>query len=260
MSTDATEVVLHEQRGSVALLTLHRPDARNAISPEVSEAMAAALDRIEADGDTRAVVVTGAGDVFSAGADLKVVAQGRGLEIARAKGGFAGLVQRDFPKPVIAAVNGPALAGGFEIVLACDLVVAADTARFGIPEVQRGLLAAAGGLIRLPKRVPLAIALELAMTGDPVDAERALALGLVNRVVPRADVVDAALALAERIGQNSPIAVRLSRRLVREAAQLSEDDGWRRNAELAVEVFASGDAIEGSTAFAEKRPPVWRSR
>ena len=132
--------------------------------------MAGLLDEIEADDELRAVVLTGAGDVFSAGADLKVVAQGRGMDIARGKGGFAGIVNRDFPKPIIAAVNGPALAGGFEIVLSCDLVVAADTARFGIPEVQRGLMAAAGGLIRLPKRVPLAIALELAMTGDPIDA------------------------------------------------------------------------------------------
>ena len=255
----SSDVVLHERRGNVALVTLNRPDARNAISPEVSQAMAEVLDTVEADADARAVVVTGTGEVFSAGADLKVVAQGRGMEIARAKGGFAGLVQRDFPKPIIAAVNGPALAGGFEIVLSCDLVVAADTARFGIPEAQRGLMAAAGGLIRLPKRVPLAIALELAMTGDPISADRALALGLVNRVVPRGEVVDSAIALAERIGQNSPIAVRLSRQLVREAAQLTEDEGWKRNAELAVEVFASGDAIEGSTAFAEKRAPVWRS-
>jgi len=256
----SSDIVLHERRGNVALVTLNRPGARNAISPEVSQAMAEVLDTIEADPDARAVVVTGTGEVFSAGADLKVVAQGRGMEIARAKGGFAGLVQRDFPKPIIAAVNGPALAGGFEIVLSCDLVVAADTARFGVPEAQRGLMAAAGGLIRLPKRVPLAIALELAMTGDPISADRALALGLVNRVVPRDEVVDTAIALAERIGQNSPIAVRLSRQLVREAAQLTEDEGWKRNAELAVEVFASGDAIEGSTAFAEKRAPVWRSR
>ena len=168
-------VVEWERRGATALVTLNRPEARNAISPEVSETMVGILDEIEADPELRAVVLTGAGDVFSAGADLKVVAQGRALDIARVKGNFAGIVTRDFPKPLIAAVNGPALAGGCEIVLACDLVVAADTARFGIPEVQRGLMAAAGGLIRLPKRLPLAIALELAMTGDPIDADRALA-------------------------------------------------------------------------------------
>jgi enoyl-CoA hydratase len=253
-------LVEFEARGHIALLTLNRPEARNAISPEVSQAMAGLLDTIEADDELRAVVLTGSGDVFSAGADLKVVAQGRGMDIARGKGGFAGIVNRDFPKPVIAAVNGPALAGGFEIVLSCDLVVAADTARFGIPEVQRGLMAAAGGLIRLPKRVPLAIALELAMTGDPIDAQRALALGLVNRVVPAAEVLDAACAIADRIGENSPIAVRLSRQLVREAAEMPEADGWQRTNELAVQVFASGDAVEGATAFAEKRKPVWQSK
>jgi enoyl-CoA hydratase len=182
------------------------------------------------------------------------------MDIARGKGGFAGVVNRDFPKPIIAAVNGPALAGGFEIVLSCDLVIAAETARFGIPEVQRGLMAAAGGLIRLPKRVPLAIALELAMTGDPIDAPRALSLGLVNRVVAREQVLDEACALAERIGENSPLAVRLSRQLVREAAEMPEAEGWARTNELAVQMFASGDAVEGATAFAEKRKPVWKSK
>jgi enoyl-CoA hydratase len=253
------ELVLMERRGSTALLTLNRPDARNAISPEVSQTMAGLLDEIEADPAVRAVVLTGAGEVFSAGADLKVVAQGRGMEIARGKGGFAGITTRNFPKPLIAAVNGPALAGGFEIVLSCDLVVAADSSRFGIPEAQRGLMAAAGGLIRLPKRVSLAIALELAMTGDPIDASRALDLGLVNRVVPRDRVIDEACALAARIAENSPVAVRLSRQLVREAAELSEADGWKRTNELVLDVFASGDAVEGATAFAEKRKPVWKS-
>jgi enoyl-CoA hydratase len=252
-------VVELERRDHVALLTLNRPEARNAVSPEVSQTMASLLDEVEADPALRAVVLTGRGDVFSAGADLKVIAQGKANDIARGKGGFAGVVTRDFPKPMIAAVNGPALAGGFEIVLACDLVVAADSARFGIPEVKRGLMAAAGGLIRLPKRVPLAIALELAMTGDPIDAARALQLGLVNRVVSADRVVDEAIALAERIGENSPIAVRNSRQLVREAAELTEDEGWARTLELMTPVFESGDAIEGATAFAEKRPPVWRS-
>ncbi len=248
-----------ERRGNIALVTLNRPDARNAISPEVSQEMAAVLDEVEGNRDLRAVVLTGRGEVFSAGADLKVVASGRANDIARGKGGFAGIVTRDFPKPIIAAVNGPALAGGFEIVLSCDLVVAAETARFGIPEVKRGLMAAAGGLIRLPKRVPLAVALELAMTGDPIDASRALALGLVNRVVPADRVVDEAIALADRIGENSPIAVRNSRQLVREAAEMSEADGWARTLELMMPVFESGDAVEGATAFAEKRAPVWRS-
>jgi enoyl-CoA hydratase/carnithine racemase len=252
-------VVELERRDAVALLTLNRPEARNAISPEVSQTMAGLLDDVETDPSFRAVVVTGRGEVFSAGADLKVVAQGRANDIARGKGGFAGLVTRDFPKPIIGAVNGPALAGGFEIVLSCDLVVASDAATFGIPEVKRGLMAAAGGLIRLPKRVPLAIALELAMTGDPIDANRALQLGLVNRVVPAGAVVDEALVLAHRIGENSPIAVRNSRQLVREAGDLTEDEGWSRTLELMMPVFESGDAVEGATAFAEKRAPVWKS-
>src|SRR5258708_29167176 len=229
-------LVEFEPRGHIAILTLNRPEARNAISPEVSQAMAGLLDAIEADDELRVVVRTGAGAVFPAGADLKVVEQGRGMDIARGKGGFAGIVNRDFPKPVIAAVNGPALAGGFEIVLSCDLVVAADTARFGIPEVQRGLMAAAGGLIRLPKRVPLAIALELTMTGDPITASRALELGLINRVVPAEQVLDAAIALAERIGENSPIAVRISRQLVREAVDLAEADASSRNNPLSLHV------------------------
>ncbi len=249
-----------ERRGATALVTLNRPEARNAISPEVSRAMVEILDAAEADDEVRAVVLTGAGEVFCAGADLKVVASGRAMDIANVKGSFAGIVTRDFPKPLIAAVNGPALAGGFEIVLACDIVVAAETAKFGIPEAKRGLMAVAGGLIRLPKRVSVAIALELAMTGDPIDARRAYDLGLVNRVVPAADVIDEALAIAERIAENSPIAVRMSRQIVREAVDLDEAAAWKRSNELSVEVFSSGDAIEGATAFAEKRPPVWKSR
>ena len=252
-------VVEQERQGAVEILRINRPEARNAISPEVSQTMAELLDAAEHDAAVRAVVVTGTGPVFSAGADLKVVASGGGAGISAAPGGFAGLVTRDFPKPLIAAVNGPALAGGFEIVLACDLVVAADTARFGVPEVQRGLMAAAGALIRLPKRVPMAIALELAMTGDPISAQRALELGLVNRVVPADDVLTEAIAIAQRIGENSPVAVRVSRKLVREAIDLDEEAAWQRNDERALEVFRGGDAIEGATAFAEKRKPVWRS-
>jgi enoyl-CoA hydratase/carnithine racemase len=248
-----------ERRGSTAIVRFNRPEARNAISPEVSSTMVGLLDEIEVDNSLRAVVLTGTGEVFSAGADLKVVAQGNANDIARGKGGFAGIVTRDFPKPIIAAVNGPALAGGFEIVLSCDLVVAAESSRFGIPEVKRGLMAAAGGLIRLPKRIPLATALELAMTGDPIDAQRAFQLGLVNRVVPAERVVEEAIALAERIGENSPIAVRNSRQLVREAVELSEADAWQRTNELVIPVFQSGDAVEGATAFAEKRKPVWHS-
>lgn len=246
-----------ERNGRVGIIRINRPEARNAVNGEVANGMEAALDEFEADAEVQAVIITGNGPTFCAGADLKLVATGRAAEIATKRGNFGGIVKRDFPKPLIAAVNGAALAGGFEIVLKCDLVVAADHATFGIPEVKRGLFAAAGGLIRLPKRVPLALATELAITGDPIDAHRALELGLVNRVVPVDDVMDAALELASRIAQNGPLAVKNTLRMVREAGDLTEDAAWTRNSELAMEVFASKDSIEGATAFAEKRPPNW---
>lgn len=227
------------------------------MSPELSLAMEAALDDIEADRDVWIVVLTGTGPIFCAGADLKVVAAGRGGDIATPKGGFGGLVSRDFPKPMIAAVNGPALAGGFELALACDLVVAADDASFGLPEAKRGLLAAAGGPIRLAQRIALATALEMVMTGDQIPAARAYELGLVNRVVPADTVVDEAVALAERINENSPTAVRMGRRLVMGAAVLSDAEAWELNNEISTELFRSSDPIEGATAFAEKRAPVW---
>lgn len=250
-------VIEVERRERVAIVTINRPEARNAINGDVAQGMEAALDELEADSEIQAVIITGAGPTFCAGADLKLVATGRGAEMATKRGNFAGLITRVFPKPLIAAVNGPALAGGFEIVLSCDLVVAAEHAIFGLPEARRGLFAAAGGLIRLPKRVPRALATELAITGDPIDAPRALQLGLVNRVVPAAEVIDAALALAARIAENGPLAVRNSLTMVREAGDLTEEQAWPRNIELALEVFASKDSIEGATAFAEKRQPRW---
>jgi enoyl-CoA hydratase len=250
-------VIERERRGRVEILAINRPEARNAVNSDVAQGIEAALDDVEADNEVWAVVLTGRGPVFSAGADLKVVASGGGIELMTKRGGFGGITQREFPKPLIAAVNGPALAGGFEIVLSCDLVVAADDARFGLPEVKRGLFASAGGLVRLPKRVPLALATEVAVTGEPIDARRAHALGLVNRVVPREQVVDEALALAALIAENAPVAVRSSLRMVREAGDLSEADAWRLNGELMAEVGSTKDAIEGATAFAEKRKPNW---
>ncbi len=246
-----------ERRERVGIIRLNRPKARNAVNGDLATGVEAALDDFEADDAIQAVVITGNGPTFCAGADLKLIAAGKGAEMATAKGNFAGLVRRNFPKPIIAAVNGPAFAGGFEIVLACDLVVAAEEAQFGIPEVKRGLFAAAGALIRLPKRIPLALATELAITGDPISAERAMQLGLVSRVVPLADVVDAALELAARIAANGPLAVQKTLQMVREAGDLTEEEAWPRNFELAMEVFASKDSIEGATAFAEKREPRW---
>jgi enoyl-CoA hydratase/carnithine racemase len=246
-----------ERRDRVVIATINRPDARNAVNGDVAHAMEAILDEVEADDTVQVVVVTGTGPTFCAGADLKKVAKGEGGDLATRRGGFGGIVTRGFPKPLIAAVNGPALAGGFEIVLTCDMVIAADHATFGLPEAKRGLFAAAGGLIRLPKRIPLAVATEIAVTGDPIDAARALQLGLVNRVVPADQVIDAALELADRIARNGPLAVKNTLKMVREAGDLTEEAAWPRNLELALEVFASKDSIEGATAFAEKREPKW---
>ena len=246
-----------ERRGKVEILRLNRPEARNAINPETSLEIQAALDDIGADRDVWCVILTGAGPVFCAGADLKVVASGRGIDIMLERGGFAGLVEREVSKPIIAAITGPALAGGFEIALACDFVVAADDAVFGLPEVQRGLLAAAGGPVRLAQRVPLAVALEITVLGEPITAARALELGLVNRVVPAAEVLDAALALADRIIANSPAAVRGARALVRGAADATDAEAWALSKRIMREVGASPDGIEGATAFVEKRAPNW---
>ena len=253
--------VLQERRGHVVILTINRPEARNAINGPVSLAMSGFMDELAEDPDCWVVVITGSGDkAFSAGMDLKAFASGEGGDIMGASGGFGGLTQRTFPKPIIAAVNGSALAGGFEIMLSCDLVVAAEHATFGIPEAKRGLIAGAGGLIRMPKRLPIAIALELAMTGDSIDAARAFELGLVNRVVPSSVVVEEAVSLADRIAANAPLAVRYSKSVMKQAAELSEAEGWKINAEAVGVVFTSADAMEGPVAFAEKRPPNWQGK
>lgn len=253
-----SDVILRERRGRVEVLTINRPEARNAINSAVTEAVDVAFDELEADRDVWAVVVTGAGDkAFSAGMDLKAFASGEGGGISGPHG-FGGFTQRTFSKPLIAAVNGPAFAGGFEIVLSCDLVVAAEEAAFGIPEVKRGLMALAGGVIRLPKLLPKATALELIMTGEPITAQRAHELGLVNRVVPRAKVVDEAVALAELICRNAPNAVRISKRVALQSLDLPESEAWKVNNEAGAEIVSNPNAIEGARAFAEKREPDWQ--
>jgi enoyl-CoA hydratase/carnithine racemase len=255
------EVVLRERQGHVEVLTINRPEARNAINGPVSLAMSGFMDELAEDPDCWVVVVTGSGDkAFSAGMDLKAFSSGEGGSITGASGGFGGITQRSFPKPIIAAVNGSALAGGFEIMLSCDLVVAAEHATFGIPEAKRGLIAGAGGLIRMPKRLPIAVALELAMTGDSINAARALELGLVNRVVPANVVLEEAISLADRIAANAPLAVRYSKSVMKQAAEVSEAEGWKLNAEAVGVVFSSADAMEGPIAFAEKRPPNWQGK
>jgi enoyl-CoA hydratase/carnithine racemase len=246
-----------ERRGHVEILTINRPEARNAVNGDVARGFEAAFDELESDRDVWAIVVTGSGDVFCAGADLKKIASGEANDLYTKRGGFGGFVTRNIDKPLIAAVNGSALAGGFEIVLACDLVVAAENAEFGLPEVMRGLFAAAGGLIRLPKRIPQAAAMEIGIVGNQISAARALELGLINRAVPKERVLDVALELADAVCANPPTAVRNARRLIREAVDLPESEAWTRSNELAIEVFSTGDSLEGARAFAEKRAPNW---
>ncbi len=258
--TEATSEppLVRERHGRVELLRLNRERARNAIDGPTSLALGAALDDLAADDTIWAVVLTGTGDkAFSAGMDLKAFVSGQSADIMSAEHGFANIARRRFAKPIIAAVNGVALAGGCEIVLSCDLVVAAENAAFGIPEVKRGLVAAGGGLLRLHQRIPYAIALELALTGDTISAQRAAELGLVNKVVPPGEVVPAALALAERICENAPLSVRASKEIMRRSLGLSEQAAWEMNAALIAPIFSGRDAIEGATAFAEKRAPVW---
>jgi crotonobetainyl-CoA hydratase len=255
---------LVEQRGHVLVITLNRPQAMNAVNAAVSDIVGSALVRAEQEPEIRVVVLTGAGPrAFSAGADLKAAARG---ETIRASGhpewGFAGYVQQPISKPTIAAVNGFALAGGMELVLASDLAVAVESATFGLPEVTRGLFAAAGGVFRSPEQIPRKIAMEMAFTGESIDAARALSLGLVNRVVPDGTALEAALDLAEKICDNAPLAVQASKRV---ATGLSggtlpaEADAWLRSDQEIARVKASQDFKEGANAFIEKRPPVWRA-
>jgi enoyl-CoA hydratase len=250
--------VLRQRNGMIEVLTINRPEARNAINRAVAVALGDALDELENDDDCRVVILTAAGDkAFSAGMDLKAFATG---EFPITKQGFGGITKRVFPKPLICAANGSALAGGCEIMLSCDLVVAAEHAKFGIPEVSRGLIAGAGGLIRLPKRIPVAVALELALTADPIDARRALDLGLVNRVVPGETVLEEAMVLAERIAKNAPGAVRISKEVIRKASEMTEAEAWVLNDAEFGAVSSAPDALEGAVAFAEKREPNWTGR
>lgn len=247
---------LSERREAVQLITINRPDQRNAVNREVAEGIAAALDELDGDAALRVAVLTGAGGTFCAGMDLKAFVRGETPFVPER--GFAGIAQRGARKPIIAAVEGYALAGGLEVALACDLIVAADDARFGIPEVKRGLVAAAGALFRLPKRIPQHVAMELALTGDPIDARRAAELGLVNRVAASGEALDAALDIARRIAANAPLALAASKQIVLSAHDWTEAEAWERQGELTGPVFGSEDAQEGARAFAEKRTPQWK--
>ncbi|MBK9431446.1 MAG: crotonase/enoyl-CoA hydratase family protein [Sphingomonadales bacterium] len=246
--------VLTEVRDGILIITINRPEAKNAMSKAAAEGIAAALEQLDADNDLRVGIITGAGGTFCSGMDLKGFLRG---EVPYAPGrGFGGITQKSAAKPLIAAVDGFALAGGLEVAIACDMIVANENAKFGIPEVKRGLAAAAGGLMRLPKKIPPHIAMELALTGDFIDAKRAHELGLVNRLTS-GPALDAALELAQIVAGNGPLAVKKSKQVMVESAEWSEAEMWQKQNDTLGNLFASNDAREGAAAFAEKRKPNW---
>jgi enoyl-CoA hydratase len=253
-----TDEVLVDAVDGVQTITINRPQARNAATLAVARGIAAALDELDARDDLRIGILTGAGGTFCAGMDLKGFLRGERPTVAGR--GSGGLTVQPPNKPLIAAVEGYALALGFEMVLACDLVVAAEDAQFGLPEVKRGLAATAGGLLRLPRQLPQRIAAELVLTGDMFPARRAYEFGLVNRLVPRGEALAAARQLAATIAANGPLSVAASKRVMTESRDWSTAEMWERQRALTDHVFASDDAREGSAAFAEKRKPVWRGR
>lgn len=250
--------VLTERRDRVLLITLNRPDQRNAVNAALAAGIGAALDELDGADDLVLGVVTGAGAGFCAGMDLKAFVAGESPYVEGR--GFAGITQRASRKPLIAAVEGFAVAGGLEVALSCDLVVAARGAKLGIPEVKRGLAAGAGALIRLPKRIPYHVAMEMALTGDPITAERAAEIGLVNRLAEPGGAVEAALELAGRVAPNGPLAIDASKRVIAATLDWTEAEAWERQGEIVGPVFGSQDAQEGARAFAEKRDPVWQGR
>ena len=253
-------VVEYDTEGRIAIITLNRPEARNAVNGEVAKAIEAALDKYEADPELWAAILAARGPAFCAGADLKEIAAGRGHLLSTQKGGFAGLVQRERTKPLIAAITGSALAGGTEIALACDMIVCSTDTVFGLPEVKRSLVAAAGGLFRLPRSIGMAPALEIIMTGDPMQAERAYQLGMVNKVVPTEEVMNEAILLANRVIANAPLAVQASRRVAVRAFMDEDDDLWRASGREFQQVAKSEDFKEGPLAFIEKRAPRWQGK
>jgi enoyl-CoA hydratase len=250
--------VLTERREGVLLITLNRPDMRNAVNLPLAEGIAAALDELDGEDSLSVGVLTGAGKGFCAGMDLKAFVTGERPWVGDR--GFAGIVRRASVKPLIAAIEGFAVAGGLEVALACDLIVAARGAKLGIPEVKRSLVAAGGALLRLPRSLPYGVAMELALTGDPILAERAFELGLVNRLAEPGGAVEVALGLAAEISANAPLALIASKRILQEQGDWSAAEMWEAQTAISEPVFTSEDAREGATAFAEKRPPVWRGR
>jgi enoyl-CoA hydratase len=250
--------VLVEVEDGIMTVTLNRPKARNAVNRALAEGVADAMDELDSNDAIRVAILTGSQGTFCSGMDLKAFVTG---ELPSVKGrGFAGLTEKLPRKPLIAAVEGYALAGGFELAISCDLVVAAADAKFGIPEVKRGLAAAAGGLMRLPRQMPSRIAMELALTGDFISSERAYSLGLINQIVEPGTALDAAKALAAKISANGPLAVAISKQVVLESEDWNTEEMWDKQQALVMPVFVSEDAIEGATAFAEKRAPNWKGK
>jgi enoyl-CoA hydratase len=247
----STTEVRTERIGSTLLITIDRPQARNAVNAAVAAGLAAALDELESDRTLRAGVLTGAENTFSAGMDLKAALKGESPEIPGR--GFGGLTEAELSKPLIAAVEGFAMGGGFELALGCDLIVAGEDSRFGLPEVKRGLIAAGGGVIRLPKRIPHHLAMEFLLTGEPVTGRRAGELGLVNRVTPNGDAAAVALQLAEKLAENAPLALAAVKKIVRG----SEAEAFAVQREETKKLMQSADVREGMTAFAERRAPKW---
>jgi enoyl-CoA hydratase len=249
--------VLTEVRGPILIITLNRPEAKNAANLALSKGVAAAIDRLDADDALSVGIITGAGGTFCSGMDLKGFLKGERPSIPGR--GFAGLTEAPPKKPLIAAVDGYALAGGMEIALSCDMIVANRNAKFGIPEVKRGLAAAAGGLIRMPRQMPFRVAMEFALTGEFFGAQRAYELGIINRVTD-GPALDAALELAAAIGANGPLAVKASKQVIVESQLWPEDQMWKKQQEIVAPVFVSEDAREGAAAFAEKRAPNWKGK
>jgi enoyl-CoA hydratase len=253
-----TDSVLTERRGRLLLITLNRPEVRNAVNRALAEGLAGALDELDGEESLAVGVLTGAGKGFCAGMDLKAFVAGERPWVDDR--GFAGIARRTATKPLVAAIEGFAVAGGLEVALSCDLIVAARGAKLGIPEVKRSLVAAGGALLRLPRRIPYHLAMELALTGDPIDAERAFAVGLVNRLAEPGGALPGALALAEQVAVNAPLALAASKRILEEQWDWTSEQMWEAQGAIAEPVIASEDAREGATAFAEKRPAVWRGR
>ncbi|MEP0562141.1 MAG: crotonase/enoyl-CoA hydratase family protein [Qipengyuania citrea] len=252
-----SEEVLTSEEDGILVVTINRPDAKNAMTKAAAEGIAAAMDRLDSDDNLRVGILTGAGGTFCSGMDLKGFLRGESPSVEGR--GFGGVVQQPPEKPLIAAVEGYALAGGLELMIACDLVVASAAAKFGIPEVKRGLVAAAGGVMMLPDQIPERIAMELALTGDFIDAPRAYELGLINRVAD-GDALAGAKELAARIVANGPLAVKVSKQVIKQSRGWPMDERYKRQTQLIAPVFVSEDAREGAAAFAEKRAPNWKGK